>query len=99
MRSQIQQSPFYYLIRIAGQGFLAVGCALSVIVNTGAAQHSRQSNDRQSPLVKKSRQPARTLSACEISEARELLNQLGYWVDLDAKRNDASMRHALVAFQ
>jgi peptidoglycan hydrolase-like protein with peptidoglycan-binding domain len=49
--------------------------------------------------VKKPKQTARTLSASEISEARELLDQLGYWVDLDAKRNDASLRHALIAFQ
>jgi len=39
------------------------------------------------------------LSASEISEARELLDQLGYWVVLDAKGNDASLRHALIAFQ
>jgi len=99
MGNQIQQSPFYSLIRIAGRNILAAAFALSVIVTAGAARHDRQANDQQSPPVRKSRQPARTLSASEISEARELLNQLGYWVDPDAKRNGASLRHALIAFQ
>jgi hypothetical protein len=49
--------------------------------------------------VKKSRQQAQTLSDFEISEARELLNQLGYWINLDAEGNDVSLRHALIAFQ
>jgi len=99
MGNQIQQSPFYSLIRIAGRNFSVVAFALSVIVTAGAARHGRQSNDQQSSPVKKPRKPARTLSASEISEARELLNQLGYWVDPDAKGNDASLRHALIAFQ
>jgi N-acetylmuramoyl-L-alanine amidase len=76
-----------------------MGFALSFLVYAGAARHGRQSNDQQSQPVRKSRRPAQTLSAIEISEARELLNQLGYWVDPDAKRNDASLRHALIAFQ
>src|SRR5215471_4667816 len=99
MRNQIQQSPFHSLIRIAGRGFLAMAFTLSFIVYAGAARHGGQSSDQQSSLVKKSKQPAKNLSASEISEARELLNQLGYWVDLDAKGNDASLRHALIAFQ
>jgi hypothetical protein len=99
MRNHIQQSPFHSLIRIAGRGFLAVAFALSFIVDAGAARHGRQSSDQQSSPVKKSKHSARTLSASEISEVRELLDQLGYWVDLDAKRNDASLRHALIAFQ
>jgi lipoprotein-anchoring transpeptidase ErfK/SrfK len=99
MRNQIQQSPFHSLIRIAVRGFLAVAFAVSFIVYAGAARHGRQSSDQQSSPAKKLKQPARTLSASEISEARELLDQLGYWVDLDAKGNDASLRHALIAFQ
>jgi N-acetylmuramoyl-L-alanine amidase len=101
MGNQIQQLPFYSLIRIAGRNFLAAAFALSVIVTVtaGAARHGRQSDDQQSSPVKKSRQPARTLSASEMSEARELLNQLGYWVDPESKRNGVSLRHALIAFQ
>jgi L,D-transpeptidase-like protein len=99
MRNQIQQSPFHDLIRIAGRGLLAVAFALLVVVDTGAAQTGQQSKDRQSSPVKKSKQPARTLSDSEISEARELLDQLGYWVNLDVTGNDVSLRHALIAFQ
>ncbi|MBO0726399.1 MAG: murein L,D-transpeptidase [Blastocatellia bacterium] len=47
----------------------------------------------------KSIRQARTLSGSEISEARELLDQLGYWVNLDVTGNDVSLRHALIAFQ
>jgi hypothetical protein len=35
----------------------------------------------------------------EISEARELLGALGYWVILDLDGADVSLRHALIAFQ
>jgi lipoprotein-anchoring transpeptidase ErfK/SrfK len=99
MRNQIQQSPLHSLIRFAGRGFLAVAFAVSFIAYAGASRHDLQSSDQQSSPVKKSKQSARTLPASEISEARELLDQLGYWVDLDAKGNDASLRHALIAFQ
>ncbi|HET7006104.1 MAG TPA: L,D-transpeptidase family protein [Candidatus Binatia bacterium] len=39
------------------------------------------------------------MSDQEISEARELLDQLGYWVNSEARGNDVSLRHALIAFQ
>lgn len=35
----------------------------------------------------------------EIAEARRLLDTLGYWVELEATGLDASLRHALIAFQ
>lgn len=38
-------------------------------------------------------------TAVETQEARRLLADLGYWVLPDAKGNDASLRHALIAFQ
>jgi L,D-transpeptidase-like protein len=97
MRNQIQQSQFHSLIRIAGRGLLAF--ALSVVVNAGAARPGEQSKNQQSSPVNKTKQPARALSDQEILEARELLDQIGYWVNLEAKGNDVSMRHALIAFQ
>lgn len=45
------------------------------------------------------RQAADPLSQEEIEEARRLLNDLGYWIDLNATGLDASLRHALTAFQ
>jgi N-acetylmuramoyl-L-alanine amidase len=99
MRNQIQQSPLNGLIRIAGRGLLALPFTLLVVVNTGAAQPGQQSKGQQSSPVKKSKQPARTLSDSEVSEARELLDQLGYRVNLNANGNDVSLRHALIAFQ
>jgi hypothetical protein len=38
-------------------------------------------------------------SAAEIAEARRLLAAAGYWVKLDEPTADASLRHALSAFQ
>jgi lipoprotein-anchoring transpeptidase ErfK/SrfK len=35
----------------------------------------------------------------EIAEARTTLTALGYWLDTAAKGQDASLRHALIAFQ
>jgi N-acetylmuramoyl-L-alanine amidase len=99
MGNQIQQSQIRGSIRIAGRGLLAVAFALLVIVNSGVAQPGRQSEDQQSSSAPKSKRQARTLSGREISEARELLNQLGYWVTPGAKGNDVSLRHALIAFQ
>jgi N-acetylmuramoyl-L-alanine amidase len=93
MRNQIQQLRIKGLTRIAGRGLLAVTLALSVIVNAGAVQN------QQTPPVNKTKRPARTVSEQEISEARELLDQLGYWVNLDVTGNDVSLRHALIAFQ
>ncbi len=99
MRNQIRQSPFHSLIRIAGQWLLALAFALAVIVNVGVAQPIHQSKDQQPSPAKKAKRPARTLSEQEISEARELLDQLGYWVNMDVTGNDASLRHALIALQ
>jgi hypothetical protein len=47
--------------------------------------------------VKPAKQPAPSQE--EITEARELLGALGYWVKLDVKGTDVSLRHALIAFQ
>jgi lipoprotein-anchoring transpeptidase ErfK/SrfK len=99
MRNQIRELQFQGLIRTTGRGLLALTFALSAILNTGATRPGQQSKDQQSPPVKKSKQPAKNLSTSEISEARKLLDQLGYWVNLGAKRNYASLRHALIAFQ
>jgi L,D-transpeptidase catalytic domain len=102
MRNQIQQLPLQCLIRIAVRGLLAVSFALSVMVSAGAVQNlrpSQQSKNQQTSPDKKSKQTGQTLSDPEILEARELLDQLGYWVNLEATGNDVSLRHALIAFQ
>src|SRR5262245_45872078 len=102
MRNQIQLSQFHSLIRIAGRGLLAATLALSVAVNAGVVQNpqtAQQSKNQQTAPLNKTKRPARTVSEQEISEARELLDQLGYWVNVDVTGNDVSLRHALIAFQ
>ena len=76
--------------------------ALSVVVNAGGAQvpqPGQQSQNPQTSTVKKAKQPAPTLSDMDNLEARKLLDHLGYWVNLEETVNDASLRHALIAFQ
>jgi lipoprotein-anchoring transpeptidase ErfK/SrfK len=99
MGNQIQQLQIQGLIRVAGLSLLALALALLLFVIAGVAQSVEQSNEQQSPPAKKTKRSARTLSGSEISEARTLLDQLGYWVNLDGKKKDDSLRHALIAFQ
>lgn len=104
MGNQIQQLQIQVSIRTAGRNLLAVAFALLVVAGAGVAQSGQQSSgeqskDQQSQPVKKSKRSARALSGEEVSEARALLNKLGYWVNPDVKRKDDSLRHALIAFQ
>jgi lipoprotein-anchoring transpeptidase ErfK/SrfK len=90
------------LIRIAGRRLLAPALASLVVANSGAAQDpqpGQQSRNQQSSQVQKTKRPVRTLSNQEDLETRGLLDQLGYWVNLEATGNDVSLRHALIAFQ
>jgi lipoprotein-anchoring transpeptidase ErfK/SrfK len=102
MRNQIQQSQLQCWIRIMARGLPALAFALLFVVNSGAAQNPqpvRQSLNQQTSSVKKSKQPGQILSDQEILEARDLLDRLGYWVNMEATGNDVSIRHALIAFQ
>lgn len=56
-------------------------------------QQTKQIKPNQKTVVQQS------LSDEEIGEIRRLLDSLGYWVDVNAAGTDASLRHALVAFQ
>jgi hypothetical protein len=91
MRNQIQQFQFQSLIRFPWRRVLTLVFALSVSVNVGAVQ-----NQQISPIKKR---PAKIMSDLQISEARVLLDILGYWVDMEARGYDVSLRHALIAFQ
>jgi lipoprotein-anchoring transpeptidase ErfK/SrfK len=102
MRNQNQQSQFHSMTRIAGRGLLVAPFALSVLVSAGSVQNpqpAQQSESQQTQQVKKTKRPARAMSEQEISEARGLLDQLGYWINVDVTGNDVSLRHALIAFQ
>jgi lipoprotein-anchoring transpeptidase ErfK/SrfK len=103
MENQLQRLSNKGLIRITGQSLLAFSFALSVVLNAGGVQNPQPGQElpqsQQTSPVKKAKQTARTMSDCKILEARELLDQLGYWVDLEVDGNDASLRHALIAFQ
>jgi len=71
-------------------------------VNAAAMQNPQPGQlpkNQQAAPVSKTKQPSQTLSVQEILEARALLDQLGYWVNLEATGIDVSLRHALIAFQ
>ena len=44
-------------------------------------------------------QTSASLSPEDLATARELLSSLGYWLNFEASAYDASIRHALIAFQ
>lgn len=54
-------------------------------------------HQQKAPVKKTAAKPA--VTAEEIAEARTLLTTLGYWLDTTATEIDASLRHALIAFQ
>ena len=49
-------------------------------------------------LAQSSQMP-RDIGATEIKDARRRLAELGYWVKAEGGRDEASLRHALIAFQ
>jgi N-acetylmuramoyl-L-alanine amidase len=59
----------------------------------------QQSQNPKNAPTKKRGPVAEDLSDAEISEARRLLDQLGYWVSLEATGNDISLHHAITALQ
>jgi hypothetical protein len=61
-------------------------------------QVTQTEQPKQAPKAGQSLKPPAP-SQEEITEARELLGALGYWVNFDVKGTDASLRHALIAFQ
>jgi lipoprotein-anchoring transpeptidase ErfK/SrfK len=81
---------------------LAFALSVAAAENAAAAQTPpavQQSQTRQASPVKKTGQPSQALPEAEILEAKKLLDQLGYWLNLEAPGNDVSLRHALIAFQ
>ena len=46
-----------------------------------------------------SSQMRRDIGATEVKDARRRLAELGYWVKAEGARDEASLRHALIAFQ
>jgi N-acetylmuramoyl-L-alanine amidase len=59
----------------------------------------QQSQNPKNTPTKKKGPVAKNLSDAKISEARRLLDQLGYWVSLEATGNDISLHHAITALQ
>jgi N-acetylmuramoyl-L-alanine amidase len=59
----------------------------------------QQSQNPKTAPTKKRGPVAEDLSDAEISEARRLLDQLGYWISLEATGNDISLHHAITALQ
>ncbi len=73
---------------------------LFIVVATGAnAAHQQTDPTKAQKQQEKLRRKSAPLTDDEIEEARRRLSELGYWLDTQAKGRDASLRHALIAFQ
>lgn len=66
------------------------GCFIAIAILAGNSVVLAQAQKQKAPT------PA---SAAQASEARQHLAELGYWVSTEGKAQEASMRHALIAFQ
>lgn len=64
-------------------------CLLLLFVMSNSATQAKN------PII----QTRASLSPEEIATARELLSSLGYWLNFESTGGDASVRHALIAFQ
>jgi hypothetical protein len=97
MKDRHQQSVPGRILR-ASRCWCAFALVLLIAVSADA-QPGQQSQSRQTSSPKQTTQSPNALSEAEIREARKLLDQLGYWVNLEATGRDDSLRHALIAFQ
>ncbi|MBS1791706.1 MAG: murein L,D-transpeptidase [Acidobacteria bacterium] len=68
--------------------------AIALLSTIGAVQAQTRTTK---PPAKQVSKPAP--SAEEFAEARQRLAELGYWLQEDEPKEDASFRHALIAFQ
>ena len=74
----------------------SVSWAIAIILlSTGSAVQVQTRTTK--PLAKQASKPIP--SAEEFAEARQRLAELGYWLKEDESKEDASFRHALIAFQ
>ncbi|MEP7341706.1 MAG: L,D-transpeptidase family protein [Acidobacteriota bacterium] len=77
-------------------------CIVAVALLLGAvgirAQTPAKAGGASSRSPQKSKLPPAS-SIEEVSEARRRLTELGYWVNADGAVDEASLRHALIAFQ
>jgi len=69
------------------------------VVSAANAAHQQTDPAKAQKQQEKLRRGTAPLTEDEIQEARRLLSALGYWLDTQAKGRDASLRHALIAFQ
>lgn len=74
--------------------------SMPVMAQAVQTMEGRQNQQQQTlPQPKKRPSPKPQVTAEEISEARQLLHSLGYIINTEAIGLDASLRHALTAFQ
>jgi lipoprotein-anchoring transpeptidase ErfK/SrfK len=69
------------------------------VVTAASATHQQTAPTKAQKQQAEPKRKAAPLTDDEIQEARTLLSKLGYWLDTAAKGRDASLRHALIAFQ
>ena len=83
-------------LAIAPSRICQVICLAAAVLLIGAGDARAQSTSKDAARANKT-PPA--LSAEENAEARRRLAELGYWVKGEGAADEASLRHALIAFQ
>ncbi len=79
--------------------WFALALGVIIAVSAPASRAASPPQKQPAPAAKKPKPAANQITEAEIAEARRLLDHLGYWVVLEATGLDASLRHALTAFQ
>jgi cell wall hydrolase len=100
MKHTIMQAIFLVLTITLFKSGVMVASAWPRMQNRVSEKPSPQQSQNPKTIPTKKKGPvAEDLSGAEISEARRLLDQLGYWVSLEATGNDVSLHHAITALQ
>jgi hypothetical protein len=100
MKHTIIQAIFLVLTITLFKSSVMVASAWPRMQNRASEKPStQQSQNPKNTPIKKRGPVTEDLSDADISEVRRLLDQLGYWVSLEATGNDVSLPHAITAFQ
>lgn len=74
------------------RGFIFTSTLLAIIFGSNLIFAQTPAKPKPSPAKPQ-------ITETDIAEAKQVLSALGYWLDVEVQGRDASLRHALIAFQ
>jgi lipoprotein-anchoring transpeptidase ErfK/SrfK len=78
---------------------LTCSIAVALLLGAGGVYAQTVGKAGAAPIPRQKGKPSPAPSAEAVTEARQRLAELGYWVKADGAADEASLRHALIAFQ